>query len=552
MPYSFYHLEIFNSESLISKHDVDLHNPYDSVFFKNVKSDSSYDFIVDYIYSCPFLFSSSKTSSLPFSFTLNTPQDDFSLDLYPASLRCENSSFFFYERKPFKATVLYKNGPAHSSARQSSYSFWVPWTIYAVSKSRSYDVYIFFSDKQLENIEDFYLFNVFPNSFSDGKICLGMSSDILSTSFDMGKRVRFESFINDYWSGSWNNDLSSIFHYLFPRSASSFDDSKYPLLSSYVNFSDDILLRFRNNFNSSRFKYLNKSRNLLNFYYDSSRNSYLRILSYLSVLSLEETLQFFKELKEYAVENSFSNVSKFSNLIRNTHSSDSTSYLDSSTSLLNSLFSPSNVNTENSVPSYDDTYLLSFVFDEDFLNNSLSSDSFFAENSSFTTAQSLREGNSFSLDYYQHRKNNLYLRKDNSNNIYPILFDSSNFGNLLFIVNKSDSAKVVFKVSFEKLLSTVSSVIENEDYTDNTYLTKYSPHNSQFYGYSNLLDCYSRALSHHPTISQENMYSSLYKNLFTSFCNFIFFDLEYYFNKYFLSDSEDTSFSSFFPEKLYF
>jgi len=545
----FNHIQLSGSNSFITSYDINFKNQYSNLNLSNSDFKSIYSQLYDNFPHSPVFLTCTRESSSDFLINLENRSLSTDVDIYPSNLRYETSSFLFYERKPFKASVLYKDGPAHSRSRQSRYSFWVPWTLYAISKDSASDVYIYYSDKELTDKDDFYLLNVFPNSYSDSKVCIGMSSDLVSTSFDMNRKIRFESFINDYWSGSWNNDLSNIFIYFNNLNYSSynFDSSKYPLISSYINFTDEILYRFKSHYNLSRFKYLLSKKNVSQDY-NSRRNSSIRILSFLEVLTLEETLMFFSELKEFTKNNTniTSYVSSFSSLISKFLPYETKSVFNTPRNSINSLIGASNTDISHSLPSHDNRYLISFIFDDNHFSNDANPSIGLTNRysrlnpsslNSFTTSQFYSEN--FSDLYYLH--NNItsnYLNTKSSSNIYPILSDSDNLGKLLFIKSSPDSASVLCSISFGNLFLIIQDIVNSEDYTEIFSLNKESGCNDVGHYYTNFMSSYKLLIQDYKEFDENSFYNSSFKYLFSSFCSIIHLDLEYYFNKYFIGNSE--------------
>jgi hypothetical protein len=168
---------------------------------------------------------------------------------------------------------------------------------------------------------------------------------------------------------------------------------------------------------------------------------------------------------------------------------------------------------------------------------------------SFTTSQFYSEN--FSDLYYLH--NNItsnYLNTKSSSNIYPILSDSDNLGKLLFIKSSPDSASILCSISFGNLFLIIQDIVNFEDYTEIFSLNKESGCNDVEHYYTNFMSSYKLLIQDYKEFDENSFYNSSFKYLFSSFCSIIHLDLEYYFNKYFIGNSELSYSELFHIDKL--
>lgn len=503
----------------------------------------------------PILLISHVEETIPFSLVSSNFSNSTNISLHPSVLKYENSDFLFYERKPFKATVSYKNAVASSNLRDRPYSFWVPWTLYCFDKNNYYDTSIFFSDKELQSFEDSYIFNFFPNSYSDGKICTGMSSSLAQTSFDKGNKIRFESFINDYWSGGWNNDLPSSFHSILDNLKSSITEDNYPIISSYVYFSEEVLSRFKNYFPTSRFKKLLNNRSFNSFHH--STYFYDRILSFLSVLTLEETLMFFAEIKSlYNISSSTNYLKNFEELSKNFFYSNSSVNFNSPRLAVKTLLGNTSTDIDNSIASYPlnkEEFPIVFIVDENYFHNSLND-----HNSSFKyyvndyneMANNLIDNSSivgrniFELNRINQIKFSTYFRKNV--NSFPNVEIFSSLSNLdsshLFVLYKEDqSYKILCKISFYDLYFIIERIIDNEDYTYFFSAHKKFDSNSIVeYGKFKFIQTFNLVKNQFELgKSFDYVDRKLLHSFYTMFSSMIVPDFYYYFNNYFSETNQD-------------
>lgn len=143
----------------------------------------------------------------------------------PIAIRyVSESNFYVIERPPFKTSVRFHNKKAHQvkSSPEPLCEVWIPWTV-VVLKIQSitgqllevpiFDLY--FNDKPLSSIEDTFAVTFTPNTFSDSTICWGESmnkwnklvNDKAVNPFNVSDVYHY--FINEYFSGGWNQDLGT-------------------------------------------------------------------------------------------------------------------------------------------------------------------------------------------------------------------------------------------------------------------------------------------------------------------------------------------------------
>jgi hypothetical protein len=503
----------------------------------------------------PIAFTSYIEETIPFSLVSSNFSNSSNINLHPSVLKYENSDFLFYERKPFKANVSYKDAVANSTLRDRPYSFWVPWTLYCFNKNNYYDISIFFSDKELQSFEDSYIFNFFPNSYSDGKICTGMSSSLAQTSFDKGNKIRFESFINDYWSGGWNNDLSSSFHNILYNLRSSINEDDYPIVSSYLYFSEEVLFRFKNYFPTSKFKKLLNSRSI-NYSYNNNY-SYDRLLSFLSVLTLEETLMFFSEIKLlYNILGSNSNSKTFEELSKNFSYSNSSINFGSPRLAVKTLLGHKSTDIDNSIAAScfnKEESSIVFIIDENYFHNSLND-----HNSSFkyyvSDYHAMRDGvihnssiagrNIYDLNRINQFKFSSYFRKNIDYFPNVEIFNSLSsldFSHFFVLYKEDQSYKILSKISFYDLYFIIEEIIQNEDYTYFFSAHKKFDSNSIVeYGKFKFIQTFNLIKDQFELgKSFDYVDRKLLHSFYTMFSSMIVPDFYYYFNNYFSETNQD-------------
>lgn len=254
----------------------------------------------------PYLFNISKDrlTTIETSNFYKYLNKNISLDistLNPIATRFIGETHKYIERPPFKASIKYKE---KNSSTSFDFSLWIPWTLFVSNFDKdSENCSIYFSPRQISSKEDIYISSTYPNIFDDARICFGGSfynylSNVKSNSFSSV----LSSYINYFFSGTWNNDIGAICpSFIFEVAESEIIYShelldNFPTINKYVNFDEEFissrLVKINSNSLNSTFEYI-----VRNSVYQES--DYLYYLFFLSLLDLEETLIFFEELIDF-------------------------------------------------------------------------------------------------------------------------------------------------------------------------------------------------------------------------------------------------------------
>lgn len=571
--HKFQHISVSNSNCKVDNYILEIiSNLNDFFFLDQSKPDfyldpdeislNLYNKFYDAFPSLPFLYTSFIEDTVPFTIVKENFFTLSDADLHPSVLKYENSDYLFYERKPFKASISYKDAKADSKKVSHSYTFWVPWTLYCFSKNNYYDITVLFSDKELQSFEDSYLLNFFPNSYSDGKICIGMSSSLARTSFDQGNKIRFESFINDYWSGGWNNDLPSSFEGFLFNLKSYITEDNYPIISSYVYFSEEVLSRFKDYFSTPRFKKLVNNRKIKDY---NHSYSYDRILSFLSILTLEETLMFFAEIKSlYSFKNENNYLKTFDKISKNYSYSDSSLNFCSSRLSVKSILGDKTTDIDASTtfaPNRKEDSSIIFVVDENYFkdrsNDNSSSFGFYVNDYHLTkdnhlpTSNSVIARNVYNLNHINEIKFINFFKEKTNSCSFEIFSSLSNLDSShLFVLHKEDqSYNLLSKISFYDLYFIIEKIVDNEDYTDFFSSHKDFVLTSKTFSTNSFdTDC-GKFIKTFNLVRSQFEYSKSFDyvnkhflhSLFTMFSSMIVVDFYYYFNNYFLETKEESN-----------
>lgn len=150
-------------------------------------------------------------------------------EVLPMAVRYYDSSplgkYYLIERPPFKANIDYSRSKSYQARRPHSSiqgkEIWLPWTcvgIYIPSTASQYGdmrVSLFFNDSSLSSPDDILMNSYFPNcSSSSANVCLG--STLSRVPYDQDNTPISQvvnDIYNDYFSGGWNNDISSVLYY---------------------------------------------------------------------------------------------------------------------------------------------------------------------------------------------------------------------------------------------------------------------------------------------------------------------------------------------------
>lgn len=241
-------------------------------------------------------------------------------DTYPIATRYIDSQGTYYiERPPFQANIDYKMGGAQSRTKKklTDTMVWVPWTLFVLNPKTQKSA-MYFSHKSLTNMDDIYFATYLPNTYQDGSICYSSSIYNMpeySTFSSLSVSQLYSFYINEYFAGAWNADLSNpwsslfyrihtIIHSFFPE-----DEHLYPMMFKLFNPSDDELKKVF----GSKISYINymisarqtitqrtASEKIANYSLlqnCDNAQSHHYILTMLSTFSLQEILDL---LEEYA------------------------------------------------------------------------------------------------------------------------------------------------------------------------------------------------------------------------------------------------------------
>lgn len=256
-------------------------------------------FLLETPFDLPFYFpgisevTSTKVSGPNILSSLLSPSasNSNSLDLYPLAVReILPNGYVAIERPPFRLKVDFKPGNAYSSAARKSYEIWVPWTLTFINPSQvslneniSHDVYLYVSDGALDELgERNYVPCVFPNTYSDARICFSNSLGNLSPEQASANTVKdiYTAVFNDYFGGGWNCDINSTPLYAAP----------YTLQQKYEEYiiSSDLVKATLNQKKS----FIQK----MDILSGSTKKQYTSFFKMMTFLNLTQTLEFYSDL----------------------------------------------------------------------------------------------------------------------------------------------------------------------------------------------------------------------------------------------------------------
>lgn len=469
-------------------------------------------------YSIPAVFYTATASNFTYNFpsyynkfssisSFNS-SSEASNDIHPIALRYETTDYLFYERKPFLCTSTYKANGAYSLNKHEPYTFWVPWTLYVVSKRDNY-VYAYISHKQLTSKDDIYIPLVFPNSYPNGNICMGQSADQITSAKDSSYRQYFDTLINNYWSGSWNSDLSNHFtqisrakYHSLPFGLHRTLRKDYPLFSSFLYFDESVIDKISEIHPKKIVSFAKKNAHIdySNNYQDDlyRRLDHKRLLIFLSTLNLNETLRFYQEaarfLKDFYYNNGYSE-----------------NYIDTFASINNS-----RIFEKSSFSQYSFGSEISSVF------SSLNSTPVYNYSSNFINTFSVFFNSSFPHPFAE-------LTINSSATDSPKLYNSLFYSLLTSTSNEYDSLRsVIYPIIFSMNSNTHSIISQSEDgsfylshvipFEDFGSFSKRFDPSSQFYHDSYLgKSDYSDILSASDSPETKQLTSFLYESLETPY-----------------------------------
>jgi hypothetical protein len=352
----------------------------------------------------------------------------------------------YVERPPFRANVRYKS---KSLSISFDFSIWVPWSIfsYAANAPLSEQCFIYFSNRQLCSYDDLYISSIYPNIFDDSRICFG------NNFYDYVDAVKYQSsssslysYLNYFFSGSWNDDISSIVPSFISDTINSslFSHSYLAQNYPYINY----FYSFNQNFIEDRLKTLNSDS--LNQCYnyikeeslDEQFDNYIYYLFFMSLLDLPQTLDFVEELLSFS-----ENFSKKIN-------SDYVPYISTFEEIIKNLEGSSIFSS--SEPSLDDfhTYhsslnsIYDFFYPNPYSSSSsllnITHDHYIAKTGSHFTFIVFQKSDTISDD----------ISLDNYSLFYSKIAENPEFLNLFHRTYQdsyldSDSSKVIFFVEFD-------------------------------------------------------------------------------------------------------
>jgi hypothetical protein len=269
----------------------------------------------------------SSTSHVPFFFsfqknkTFKVPTENFYNCLNSSNSKEVNgfnpiatrfvSKNNYVERPPFRANVKYKSKNLSVSF---DFSLWIPWTIFSYTSDAplSEQCFIYFSNRQLCSYDDLYISSIYPNIFDDSRICFGNSFyDYVDAVKHQTSSSIHSSYVNYFFSGSWNDDISSIVPTFIADAIGSSLFSHSYLVENYpyINY----LYSFNQNFIEDRLKTLNsdslnecynyikeQSLDIREQSLDEQFDNYIYYLFFMSLLDLPQTLDFVEELISFS------------------------------------------------------------------------------------------------------------------------------------------------------------------------------------------------------------------------------------------------------------
>lgn len=241
--------------------------------------------------------------------------------------------YYFIERYPFKKTIDLSNSLRKQIvSNEDKIEIWIPWTLTVFSCKNPSSVKIFYSHKNLADYDDTYITSAYPNSYENGTICFGQSSNLHPEIFyinhdygyaseDLSVKYIYNSLFNEYFYAGWNSDLRNSIYYnilfLTRTKKNSIDQNKYPTLYNFFYPTKEYINEKLSHISSARRRIVSSAREKSL----SELNEHLYMLLMFSTLSLEETLSFFKEYSKILKENNIGPLKTFQELTETTQES---------------------------------------------------------------------------------------------------------------------------------------------------------------------------------------------------------------------------------------
>jgi len=266
--------------------------------------------------------------------------------VYPMAVRyiSENNTYVI-ERPPFELEIDFRMGGAHSGhPKMPAVKIWVPWTV-MIFKANAFvtgsfsEAQLFLNSGPIESLDDHLVPCLYPNSYSNAKICFSNSlndfNDVLDLKeFEKGNIGYIYNYIfNNYMMGGWNADLEqNLVRIRYMR-----NNKNYPMVNLFLNPSSDkgfyakLSSVFPKEF-FTKIKRFYKEDFELNRSRISREKLYTRNFGIFSAFTLEQKINFIKEIQSYNSSNKLDNY-KLSHLIedheRRSHSDTAVSGVSS-------------------------------------------------------------------------------------------------------------------------------------------------------------------------------------------------------------------------------
>jgi len=137
---------------------------------------------------------------------------------FPVSIRYLSNDVFVLEKPPFKASIRFSSKRTINHDKPLITEVWIPWTVWFFARDRENNypyVKLFFNDAPLSSLDEYLPIAFTSNIYNDARICWGETDLHWRQLIDQGllnpdSIPEVSSFlINEYFSGGWNNDLSS-------------------------------------------------------------------------------------------------------------------------------------------------------------------------------------------------------------------------------------------------------------------------------------------------------------------------------------------------------
>jgi hypothetical protein len=248
--------------------------------------------------------------------------------VYPMAVRyISQNNTYVIERPPFELEVDFRMGGAHSGhPKMPAVKIWIPWTV-MIFKANSFvtgsfsDVQLFLNSGPIESLDDQLIPCLYPNSYSNSKICFSASlsdfNDVLDLEeFEKGNIGYIYNYIfNNYMMGGWNADLEqNLVRIRYMK-----NNKNYPITNLFLNPSSDkdFYSKLSSVFSKeffSKIKRFYKEDFELNRSRISREKLYTRNFGIFSAFTLEQKINFIKEIQTYNSLNKIDGY-KLSNLI---------------------------------------------------------------------------------------------------------------------------------------------------------------------------------------------------------------------------------------------